>query len=396
MLKRFEVTNFKNFKEKFVFDLSNTKDFQFNTEAVQNGIVKTGLIYGANGCGKSNLGLAIMDIRNHISDEKIPQDYLNKYTYSNADTDSGLVEFTYIFQSGEYIVEYRYGKVAANELVYEEVIVDGKQVLYIDRRKANDALIKLEGTETLQAHLPSSNISIVKYVVNNSTPKTTKENILFNNFYILIQSLKSFASVDTPHSFRSFQGNNYYEMIVDENSEYSLKRFEYFLNDAGVNCTLTTIDGHDGPRIAFVFATRSLDLLENASSGTLALCSLYAELRYIEEEVENVRRHSIDLLEKFKIQDGAMLYSPIIFCDEFDAFYHHSLSKLVVKTFRDLDAQVILTTHNTSIMTNDLLRPDTCFVMDSETISPLHERTIKDLRKAHSLEKMYRAGAFDE
>ncbi len=71
MLKRFEVTNFKNFKEKFVFDLSDTKNYSFNEECVENGIVKTGLIYGANGCGKSNLGYAIMDIKTHLSDDKI-------------------------------------------------------------------------------------------------------------------------------------------------------------------------------------------------------------------------------------------------------------------------------------------------------------------------------------
>ena len=87
---------------------------------------------------------------------------------------------------------------------------------------------------------------------------------------------------------------------------------------------------------------------------------------------------------------------PFIFVDEFDAFYHHNLSQQVVQEFRDLDAQAIFTTHNTSIMTNDLLRPDCYFTMNENSIKPLYQNTIKDLRKAHSLEKMYRAGAFNE
>ncbi len=108
MLKRFEVTNFKNFKEKFVFDLSNTKDFQFNTDAVQDGIVKTGLIYGANGCGKSNLGLAIMDILNHLTDEKIDSVYKNNYLH--AGSKSEFAEFKYLFEFSSSIVEYLYRK----------------------------------------------------------------------------------------------------------------------------------------------------------------------------------------------------------------------------------------------------------------------------------------------
>ena len=39
MLKKVEVRNFKNFNEKFTFDLSDTGDFDFNQESVKNGIV---------------------------------------------------------------------------------------------------------------------------------------------------------------------------------------------------------------------------------------------------------------------------------------------------------------------------------------------------------------------
>ncbi len=60
------------------------------------------------------------------------------------------------------------------------------------------------------------------------------------------------------------------------------------------------------------------------------------------------------------------------------------------------DSQVILTTHNTSLMSNDLLRPDCYFLMYKDKINPLSELTDKELRLAHNIEKMYRAGAFGE
>ena len=55
----------------------------------------------------------------------------------------------------------------------------------------------------------------------------------------------------------------------------------------------------------------------------------------------------------------------------------------------------ILTTHNTSIMSNEILRPDCYFIMKNDSIKPLSKTTMKELREAHNLEKMYKAGVFN-
>ena len=84
-----------------------------------------------------------------------------------------------------------------------------------------------------------------------------------------------------------------------------------------------------------------------------------------------------------------------VFIDEFDAFYHFEISKLVVEFLRDnKNLQVILTTHNTDGMNNDLLRPDCYFILNENKISSLADATEKELRCAHNLQKMYKAGAF--
>ena len=62
MLIRFEVENFKNFKNKIVLDLSNTKGYEFKENLVKNNVVRSGVIFGKNASGKSNLGLALFDI----------------------------------------------------------------------------------------------------------------------------------------------------------------------------------------------------------------------------------------------------------------------------------------------------------------------------------------------
>ena len=57
--------------------------------------------------------------------------------------------------------------------------------------------------------------------------------------------------------------------------------------------------------------------------------------------------------------------------------------------------QCLLTTHNTDIMTNDLLRPDCYFVLENGVISSFASSTDKELRLAHNLQKMYKGGAFN-
>ena len=52
MLKKFEVENFKGFSKRLVFDLT-ARDYEFNQNLTENGIVKKAIIYGKNGVGKS-------------------------------------------------------------------------------------------------------------------------------------------------------------------------------------------------------------------------------------------------------------------------------------------------------------------------------------------------------
>ena len=56
---------------------------------------------------------------------------------------------------------------------------------------------------------------------------------------------------------------------------------------------------------------------------------------------------------------------------------------------------ILTTTHNTDLMSNDLLRPDCYFLLENNGIKAISELTEKELRQAHNLQKMYKAGAFN-
>lgn len=58
--------------------------------------------------------------------------------------------------------------------------------------------------------------------------------------------------------------------------------------------------------------------------------------------------------------------------------------------------QIIMTSHNTNLISNRLLRPDCLFILSREgSLTALCNATERELREGHNLEKMYISGEFD-
>ena len=84
--------------------------------------------------------------------------------------------------------------------------------------------------------------------------------------------------------------------------------------------------------------------------------------------------------------------------DEFDAFYNYELAENVVKILKMKypDCQVVLTSHNTNLMTNRIMRPDCLFILSKYGLTPISRATARELREGHNLEKMYIGGEFSK
>ena len=133
MLTKFAVTNYRGFKNRIEWDLSHPSNYSFNVEAVKDGVVKNGIIFGSNGSGKSNFGLAIFDIANHLSHKWKKSDYYLNYACAGGQNQP--VDFEYTFTLGGHTLLYTYSKVASElkgNIVREQLIVDDKEVLLKD------------------------------------------------------------------------------------------------------------------------------------------------------------------------------------------------------------------------------------------------------------------------
>lgn len=370
MLTRFSVSNFKSFNEEFIFDLKETNAYEFNKESVRSGIVNNALVYGHNGVGKSNLGLALFDIIGHLKDT-----ITNEHEYSiylNALNSSEIANFHFEFLFNSNTVIYEYEKSDHKTIVLEKFSINGKVLAFINRRDSNVASISFKGAENLKTELENSSLSVLKYIKNNTILDTNVENETFLSFFKFIEGMLFFRSLQRNMYLGLEAGSKTLSEDIIGNRRIS--EFESFLNRAGVECKLTIIKESDKDELAFDFNGKTISFFRIASQGTKALTLFYFWLQKIREE------HKVSFL----------------FIDEFDAFYHHELSALIVEELKKTGVQFVLTSHNTSIITNDLLRPDCYFLMYKNSIRSLAKRTVKELREAHNIEKMYKAGAFDE
>ncbi len=366
MLAKFSVTNFKGFNKEFILDLSGANDYKFNAECVENGIIKNAMVYGKNGVGKSNLGLAVFDIISHLTDKQSNERLYRNYL--NAENGASEAEFCYEFLFNSKKVVYKYKKTGSKTLISEEFFIDGE--VFASTYGGDDIIIKFKGAENLIKDL-EGNLSLLKYINNNTILDDDPNNRMFKDFYNFIERMLFFRSLRSNSYIGLRVGDGELAQHIIENDLIS--GLETFLNNADIKCKLEVLKGSEEEKIAFSFGDKQIEFSRIASQGTKALVLFYVWLQEIKKE------------------NGVSF----LFIDEFDAFYHHELSASIVQELKKANTQFILTTHNTSIMTNDLLRPDCYFIMSNDKINSFSKCTEKELREAHNIEKMYKAGLFN-
>lgn len=361
MLTSFEVEGFRNFSRKNTINLSDVRDYRFNTEAVKSGAVSCGIIYGKNAIGKTNFSNALLDISSNVGKKVF---YANQANYLSAVDGVDSARFSYRFRFDEDEVEYRYEKTGVTDYLRETVAINSKVAFDYDHvgGKLIDGDLALIGAESLNWEFKTPGISVLSYVCN-STPLDLSAPLF--KLYMFARSMDSIG--DTRMNDRDFVS-----MIADNIIKSGLvKELQAFLNDFGIPETLSARETPSGEKALYFKKSRLVPFAENCSSGTVALLRLF---------------------NYFHVSRAPSL----LFIDEFDAFYHHDLAEKVVGYFKEQeDRQVLCASHNTDLFSNKVLRPDCLFIMSDHGIVSAANATKRELREGHNLEKLYKAGEFD-
>ena len=381
MLRKFEISNYKTFKDKISLDFGDIGGYQFSTECIYDGYISKMLIYGRNATGKTNLGKALMDIQRLLFGlRKLREDR----SFLNADSVEETAVFSYEFIFDGQKVVYRYGRCSDTTLKWEKLEINDELIFSCDFSARqfnfdNLSYIKVETANTERYRLSLDEeesddgdeieLPFMRWLVNNVALE--KNSVLLKMFnYVRRMVFISAGNHIWPRQSKAY--DTFFEKLEERKG---LQEIEQFFNEMGIECQLILRKLPDGQRELYFYHERLVPFFETASSGTLALFDLY--------------RRSV----------APMREASFIYLDEFDAFYHYEMAENVIRFFkkRYSKCQIILTSHNTNLMTNRLMRPDCLFILSSfGTLTALCNATERELREGHNLEKMYISGEFEK
>ncbi len=369
MLKRFEVENVKNFSERIVLDFTKVHDYQFNSHCVKDGILKNIIIYGKNAVGKSNLGMALFDIVATLTDENVGF-YKGKYAnvFLNADSEREYGEFLYVFQIDNSEIVYKYRKCDIETIVAEELVINDKCIFsfgfYADK---NIQRLDEIGITSLNKEIKLDEMSFLRYIIKNTL---SEEAPLLKQLYKFVTGMMWIRSFENNQLIPTKKRVTVTQFLCDNNL---VDRFSEFLRTFGIKNEILVETQLDGKKaLYFKHTKRNIPAFESASSGTLALATLFFALHLQEDKT-------------------------FLWLDEFDSFYHYELAESIVKYLaKQYNFQLVFTSHNTNLLSNRIMRPDCYFILFENKLVALPDATDRELREGHNLEKMYQSGEFEE
>lgn len=381
MLKKFTLKNYKNFKDEISIDFENTAGYQFSTDCITDGTISKMLIYGRNATGKTNLGKALGDISVTIFGTRR---YVDTGVFLNADSIDQKATFSYKFRFEDSELVYRYARFSNQELRDEELFINGRTIFScnFENNEFNFKNLEYVNAETasIDRYLQSVDIGDEEELQESKLPflRWLLSNVALSNDSILIKLdnyVRRMLMITAGNAMLRLSrrmNDTFYELLEDPDR---LKDLEDFLNEMGIECKLILQKLPDGQRELYFGHEKLVPFYGTASSGTLALVDLYRRL---------IPKN----------------WAPsFIYLDEFDAFYHYEMAEKVIHFLKRKypKCQIIMTSHNTNLMTNRLMRPDCLFILSKAgTLTALCNATERELREGHNLEKMYISGEFDK
>lgn len=397
MLLEFRCSNFKSIKEEIRFSMIAGKDDtleQFLKTYSNFRVLRSAVIYGPNGSGKSNFINALLFMCNLVKTsisyqpgQKIPQ-----AAHKLAEKE---IPSTFDIQFIRNDVRYAYGFSIEEGGISEEYLYyfpNGRQVKIFER----DGISIQPGNrykssfEVCIKDVLKENRLFLSCAANYSNVRELEEAFLFFTTDIVVYnpSMNNW----TEYSIRLMQDNpsmkeEFLQMmqafdtgIQDVKVKIEKVKFADLKRDLQLPDNLMgLIPEQDGNRIEakVVYDKFEIDLLNEESSGIKRLFEMLCPL--------------IDILNTGKI----------LICDELEACLHEAIIYKIVQLFQKYKkhrfAQLIFSTHDTSLLSRELFRRDQVWFtqLNKERATDLYSLVeIKDVRKSENLAKGYISGKY--
>jgi AAA15 family ATPase/GTPase len=363
-------------------------------------LLKSKAIYGANASGKSNLvkafGSFIRIVQHSVKDEQILEKYMTPF-YLSTETVDKPVFMQLVFRCEG--VRYRYGFQADKEKIHSEWLyaTPGKreQPFFI---RDNDTLNSIN-----KKNFPEGDM-VMKLIDNE------KGNTIFRKNSLFLTSLAAFGVgkiskmlLNEISRFMVIDGLKHRGAFEQTTAMLELpgmkKLVQTFLSmaDAGVN-DLDTIDLSDET----VGESSNLDKKRKI---VVALKDVYdADYKLITKMpfplslFESEGTNKMYEISTFII--NALRQGRVLVIDEFDARFHPLITRKIVELFNspgNKNGQLIFVTHDTNLLSADLLRRDQIDFVEKDAYGASHLYTLvqfKGIRDTDPFEKNYIKGKY--
>lgn len=403
MLLQFSCSNHKSIKDAITFSMIASKDLT-NADVLKKlnnaRVVRVASIYGANGSGKSNFVDAIGFARNLIvtSLNNPPGSRLIQFPHKLSDvSDSSKYEFQFAVDN----IRYAYGFSIKNGFIDEEYLY------YFPKNKKTKVFERI-GMDILPGN---------RY----KTAFTLSQEVLKENRLFLTCAANYSRTTEVEQAFIFFNRDLVlYRTGIDEHSnnnwyEYSVELLE---KNPEIKSAFLEMLGILGTGIVDVLArTENIDLSELKQNIPESITNFFPQnldnavfknfqvkMIYSNFETDLMTEESTGIKQLFKIICpiiDILINGRVLICDEIETGLHESLVHRLVELFYfllpDKFAQLIFTTHDTSLLDLELFRRDQIWFtqLTPERATELYSLVeIKDVRKHENLVKGYIAGKY--
>lgn len=408
MLIQFSVKNFTSFKDKQVFSMeAGTGDENIeNIINVDERILKSTALYGANASGKTNLikafSAAIMMIRlsnNRQPGEKLMQ--MEPFAFDDK-TKNEPCEFEFIFYANNN--KYVYGFKADKDKVYEEYLYQyfsAKATRIFERTNCNEYKF-LQVDEGKLNSIKDQNIDNKLFLATATTWNYEKTKAPYLWFAQLIDTYSGGMLLN------DFVLESYNKDESMELKKFTLKLLEeadIIIKDFNVDVVEHELDNN------MAMFIKSLNIPAQFAPQKQRDVNIVMTHEIIDDN-NNKKEYSINynnessgtqiLFSMAPILKQVFENGKIIIIDELERSLHPSLVEMIIKFFHNPEinkgnAQLIFNTHDTNLLSLDLFRRDQIWFAEKDPkkgateLYPLDDFSV---RKTENIQKGYLNGRY--
>lgn len=358
-------------------------------------VLKSAVVYGANGSGKSNFVDAISFVKNLVvnSIKNQPGQGIRQTPHKKDGFDK---ESKYQIQFIVGGIRYIYGFALKNMLVSEEYLYyvpNGRQAKVFDRKGEDFTVGSLfRGKFTSCKDVLKPNRLLLSCAANFSSVEEVDDVYRFFSEELVVYGP---ANNDIWMNYSLYQMNNNAKM---KNAVIAfLRELGTDIEDIKVEISKTVMEASDlPPFLSDEF--KNLILSENVDSISAKVIYENMETDLMLEESTGTKKLVALLCPIIDI----MINGKVLICDELESSLHESLVYGIVKLFMNVKsdkiAQMVFTTHETGLLNLDLFRRDQIWFTElegKERYTDLYSLAeIKNVRKDDNFGKGYISGKY--